>query len=386
MQKELEVTRTLELDDLKSLADTPGPCLTLYLPIEKSPNTTRLEGMRLKSVAQSAEQALRERNIDKATIKELLGPISNIADMREHWGATLGGTLVVLRSRDIFRGFEVGRRLDEAVHVGDHFQIRPVLKSLQEDKLEFYLLALSQKHVRLLRCTRYGSVEVPLPDNTPTDMETWLNTRPPHAPPGQEATRPSDAGPIGSFTSTTDVDHKDQQIANFFHVINKAVCDMLKDQTVPMVLCGVEYELSMYQSINSYGNLLPDGVQGSPESLKGGELHKRALEIAHEWAKEPMLKALAIYEKLGGSERVSTNPEEIVKSAHQSRIAFLFADEAESFNGRYDPDTMKIRDDGMIEDLVNLAALRTLTYGGEVFIAPSARIPGQGAMAAIYRF
>ena len=31
------------------------------------------------------------------------------------------------------------------------FNIRPILKCLQEDKLEFYLLALSQKHVRLLR-------------------------------------------------------------------------------------------------------------------------------------------------------------------------------------------------------------------------------------------
>ena len=385
MQKELEVAKTFEVDDLKSLADAPGPCLTLYLHLEKSPNTVRLEAMRLKSVEQSAEQALRERKIDKDIVKELLDPIANIADTREQWGTTSGATLVVLRSKDIFRAFEVGQRFEEGIQVGDHFQVRPVLKSLHEDKLEFYLLALSQKHVRLLRCTRYESAEIPLPENVPMDVETWLNTRMPNAAPEHGAGHSSD-GPIGSFTSTTDVDHKDEHLANFFRIINKAVTEMLKDQTVPMVLCGVDYELSMYQQINTYGNLLPDGVQGSPESLKGGEMHKRALEIAHEWSKRSMLKALEIYEKLGGTERVSTDPKEIVKAAHMSRIAFLFADETKSFNGRYDSDTMEVRDDGILEDLINLAALRTLAYGGEVFTTPAGRIPGQGAMAAIYRF
>ena len=50
MQKERELTRSLEFDDLKSLANTHGPCLTIYLPMEKSPNTYRLEDVRLKSV------------------------------------------------------------------------------------------------------------------------------------------------------------------------------------------------------------------------------------------------------------------------------------------------------------------------------------------------
>ena len=83
---------------------------------------------------------------------------------------------------------------------------------------------------------------------------------------------------------------------------------MLKDQTIPLVLCGVDFELSMYRTINSYATLVDDGVQGSPESLKGGEMHKRALEIAHEHAKEPMRKALAIYEKLGGTSAYPQRP------------------------------------------------------------------------------
>src|SRR5262245_33180084 len=112
MQKELEVTRGLEPEDLKILAGTDGPCVTVYLPMEKSPNTAWIEDKRLKSVVRSAEQVLRERQFTPATIKELLDPLAAIADMRGHGGATTGGTLVVLRAKDILRAFEIPQQLN----------------------------------------------------------------------------------------------------------------------------------------------------------------------------------------------------------------------------------------------------------------------------------
>jgi hypothetical protein len=387
MQKVREVTRSLEFDDLKAMANTKGPCLTLYLPMEKSPNTYRLEEMRLKSVIRSAEQALSERKVPAGDIRTLLEPLPGIAQEREHLGSTAGGTLVVLRSKNVFRAFDVRHAIDETVYVGEHFNIRPILKCLEEDKLEFYLLALSQKHVRLLRCTHHESAEIPLPAGVPTNLEDWLNTRLPNAAPHHGTPEGGDNGSTGgSFTSTTDRDNKDGHLANFYRVINKGITDMLKDQTVPIVLCGVDYERSMYRSINTYATLVEDGVQGSPESLKGGEMHKRALEIAQEYAKEPMKKALGTYERLGGTERVCSKPEEILKAAAQGRVAFLFLSDGASYNGRFDDATMQVSNDGFKEDLLNVAALRTIAYGGEVFVTVPGRIPAQGPMAAILRF
>jgi hypothetical protein len=378
MQKEIEVTRTLELEHLKFLADTHGPCLTICLPIEKSPNTARLEDKRLKSVVRAAEQALEARGVPVNTIRELLDPIVSVADIRERWGTAIGGTLVVFRSEEVFRAFEVHQKFNEAVHAANHFQIRPILKSLQQDQVEFYLLALSQKHVRLLRCTHYDSVEIPLPAGVPANIEEWLNTR--------SADSLASGSTGGSFTSTTDIDKKDEQLANFFHAINKGLTEMLKDQSLPLVLCAVEYELTMYRTINTYGSLVEEGVQGSPQSLKGGEMHKRALEIAREHTKEPMRKALTIYEKLGGTDRVSAKPVEILKAAHQARIAYLFIGEGATYEGRFDQSAMKVHNDGITEDLLNLAALRTIANGGEVWVTVPGRIPEQAPMAAIFRY
>jgi hypothetical protein len=380
MQKELEVTRTLKPDELKLLADVEGPCLTLILPGGRS------TGPSVKNALRSAEQRLADQGVPANSIRQLVDPLISVLSDDDQRGSKNGGSVVVLRSKDVLRAFELNYPLDDAVHVCEHFQIRPALRSLSEDRLEFYLLALSQNRVRLLRCTLHDSVELPWPKGVPASVEEWLNTRLPNSPPDHGAVQPSDSSTAGSFTSTTDRDKTDEHLANFYRAVNRGITDHLKDQTVPMILCGVEYERSMYQAINTYGTLVEAGVQGSPESLKGGEMHKRALEIAQQHAKEPMKKALAIYEKLGGTERVSAKPAEILKGAHEGRIAYLFVGDGASYNGRFDTGAMKVRNDGPQEDLINLAALRTIAYGGEVWTTVPGRIPEQAPMAAIFRF
>jgi hypothetical protein len=67
-------------------------------------------------------------------------------------------------------------------------------------------------------------------------------------------------------------------------------------------------------------------------------------------------------------------------------VAFLFLSDGASYNGRFDDATMQVSNDGFKEDLLNVAALRTIAYGGEVFVTVPGRIPAQGPMAAILRF
>lgn len=380
MPKALEVTRTLALEDLKELAGSEGPCLTLFLPLERKENAARLSETRLKNLLRSAEQKL----AGTAEAAGLLGPLGALADEREF--GTAGGTLVLLRSKDVLRAVEVREPVEEAVHLGSAFHVRPLLRALAEEKLVFYILALSQKHVRLLRCTNHSSEEVELPPGVPTSLEAWLNTRAPNSAPNHGATETAEPGSTsGSFTSTTDVDNKDQHLANFFRAVNKGLHDRLREDTTPMILCGVDNQRVMYRQVSDYPHLLEDGVPGSPESLKGGEMHKRALEIAREHAKEPLKKALATYEKLGGTERVSDEPDEIVKAAHLGRVAVLFLSENKTYQGCFDKTTMETcRNTGRDEDLTNLAALQTIAYGGEVYVTPLT--PGQAPMAALLRF
>jgi hypothetical protein len=182
------------------------------------------------------------------------------------------------------------------------------------------------------------------------------------------------------------VDGADLHLANFFRVIDKAVFDILRGQRVPLVTCGVEYERSMYKDVNSYEYLMDEGVQGSPNGLRGGEMHEQALKVVQDHFAQPAKKALALWEKVGGSERAVTSFPDIVKASFAARIAHLFAAEGAQTMGVFDRSTLEMKVQGRHEDLVNAAALQTIAYGGDVFVVRPEEIPGGGQMAAILRF
>ena len=271
--------------------------------------------------------------------------------------------------------------------VENYFHLFPMLRSLQVADQEFYVLALSKKHVRLLHCTRTQCEEVPLGAGTPTSVDEWLATylrvRRRTMPTGNTRSR---ASGVGSFNSTQDRDRSDEHIINFFHVINKASVDILRNERAPLVLCGVDYERSMYKDLNSYEHAMAEGVAGSPDGLRGGEMHEQAMKIVQEHFSQPTKKALALWEKIAGGERAITSFPDIIKAAFEARIAHLFAAEGAHSMGVFDRNTMQMGVQGKRDDLVNAAALQTLAYGGDVFIVNPEEVPGGGQLAAITRF
>ena len=391
MQKTLDITRSLTLADLKEIAAAEPPCITIAIPVQPAPNTSRFDAMRLKSAVRQAEDTL-ERDWPECNAelcKDLASSLHTFFNEADDIGGE-GGSLIVLRSPEVFRAFNVDQHLEESVVVSNHFQIYPVLGDLQVAEEKFYLLALSQNHVRLLRCTPKSSEQVDLGPNTPVSLEEWLNTRLPNSAPDHGAVRDSpDGSTAGSFTSTHDRDNKDEHIANFFRAVDKSLFEQLRGQRQPLVLCGVEYERTMYRNLTQYQHVMEQGVQGSPESLKGGEMHARALEVVQEFFAQPAKKALALWEKIGGTDKVTTKLPEIVKAAFEGRVAHLFtAEGARNTSGVFDRNTMSMATSGRHEDLVNAAALQTIAHGGDVFILSPNDMPGgEGlSMAAILRY
>jgi hypothetical protein len=131
MQNTLEVTRSLALSDLKDLANAQQPCITLYMPLEPAPNTTRVDYMRLKGGIRQAEQKLTETwpELTKAQMRELIAPLHALETEATEWGGE-GGSLVVLRSPEVFRAFEVKQELDETTVVGEFFHVFPFIHTL----------------------------------------------------------------------------------------------------------------------------------------------------------------------------------------------------------------------------------------------------------------
>jgi hypothetical protein len=244
------------------------------------------------------------------------------------------------------------------------FYILPLLRAL-ENRRAFYILALSQRHPRLLYCTENHSEEVALPAGMPKSVDEWLSTRAPEGSNDQSVQRG------GEFTSPTDRDNFNEHLLNYFRVLDKGIVDLIKDSSKPLVLAGVEKELSLFRSISSYSHLAAQDVHGAPDGLKGGEMHKRALEVVQSEFEKALGKALADFERLGGTNRTATDFPVIAKAAREGRIAQLLIGDT---GGEQQDHT------------INNAAVETISHAGIVMVVEPEKVPAESRVAAILRY
>ncbi len=331
--------------DLKAMLSSPGPCISVYLGAKGN-------ALEWKECLRTLDPKM-EQNGTEA--RELLATISDWEQVAPA-GEPHGKSIAVFRSPETFRVTWVDEQVKSRAVVGPHFYIRPLLAELTRDKT-FYILALSQKNVRLLRCTSRSSEEIALPGASSSEHE--------------------------------DPEDKDEYLPKFYKQIDHGVNETLRGKTEPVVLAGVEYELALYQKINSYPHLASECVQGAPNSLKAGEMHARALDAILRCYEKKVDEALAEYNhRVGGG--ATNRLKEVITAAHDGRVLILLVSDSLESTGSFDEATHRVKgretgtpDD---EDLINDAAVQTILHAGQVLVAPNGKMPNGAPLAAIFRY
>jgi hypothetical protein len=352
------------------------------------PDPTQIQA-RLKNAIRDIERGLSGRGIDARLATELLDPLRSFAAEIEAKG-TWSLAPILFRSRDILRCFQSSDLSKEFVVVGERFQVRPLLPLMSRDQ-RFNLLALSQKHVRLFLCTWHASQEIPLGAHVPQSLEVWLHNKiPDHVLDNRSTAGPSLGSMKGVlFGTSTDRERHDEYLKHFFQEIDKALRKILTAQNVPLLLAGVESEVALYRKINTHLPLMEPGIHGSPDGLSQNDLFAKALEKVKRSISEPLKKVLGHFNHFRDTNRLSSSLLEILKLAREGRVADLLIREDAEYRGTWDGSTVQIRNGSSSapdEDLLNLAALETLSHGGQAFALKPSEMPGESDVTALLRF
>lgn len=391
-QERVTELKPLRPEDLKTLAAITGPCVTMTIPAQPKEKGNKEIQLRMRQALKRAEDELRSRQVDELTIHSILEPIQPLAEDPEQIH-TSGAGLLLMAAPEHLHVYALPEITDEAVVVGEHFNIKPLLSRLQNQR-EFYLLALTRNHVRLLHCTESESHEIPLPDSVPTNIDAFNQLdKPDHNLKNRHAAMMSGGTQAQGIMSGTGNENESPKelIYDFFRAIDKGLNhDVLRDSKLPLVPVAVEYELAIYRQANTYQNFVETGVHGSPDGLKGGEMHKRALELLTPNYGQALQTVLTQYEKLGGSEKTTHDLRAVVKAAYDGRVAHLMLAEGASHMGNFDEERRKVRPHDKPhagdEDLLNVAAVQTLLHGGDVFVLSQQEMPSQAEVAAVLRY
>ncbi|HTX36826.1 MAG TPA: hypothetical protein VME43_17475 [Bryobacteraceae bacterium] len=372
----------LTFAELQPLASANGPHLTALVSL-----TTPSEiEVRIKNAMRGLQRKAAERGGDPDTSAALIAPIRDLATAVQTEGVW-AHALILFRSPDLFRYYWLHGQFQDMQADGDWFQVRPLLRTLAHET-RFYLLALSQHHVRLLVCTQHRAEPADTGTNIPRNLEDWMNNRQPdHLLATRSFAGRSIGGMKGVVSGTgTERERSEEYLAHFFKEVDKAVTARLRGETRPLVLAGVDRELAIYRRVNSYRPTLEKAVPGSPDGLPDRALHERAMEVVMGIFTEPLRKALSDIGESAGTPRCSIDPRSIVQAAFQGRVRGLLIAANAEYRGAWNEETQDVDTGNPTEELLNAAALQTVRQGGRAFVVNEADMPVNAPAAALFHF
>ncbi|MGH2414039.1 MAG: hypothetical protein ACRDEA_10180, partial [Microcystaceae cyanobacterium] len=382
---------------IKTLLEQPRQnSVSIYMPTQLAGPEVRQNPIRFKNLIKEAEARLIDAGLEQDDAIELLAK-SHQLDDSNFWEQNVDQGLAIFISRDVFRYYTLPLTFDELVVVTDRFHIKPLLPILNGDG-RFYLLALSQKDVRFFEGTRYSIQEVEV-QNMPKSLDEALNYDE-TAQEGQfriatsKGGTANSSGQPGGFhgQGSPDRDQHQKDILQFFHTVNHALQEKLREQTVPLLLAGVEYLMPLYKQANTYQHLIEEGITGNQEILSAQELHERAWPIVEPHYHKSQQEVVERFNELFGANtgKASNELKAIIPAAYYQKIDSLLVASSQQQWGLFDPTSETVylhqEEETGDEDLLDFAAAHTLLNGGTVYAVEPEQVPFSTPVVAIFRY
>lgn len=375
------ITRDTILDLIKQAGN---PSISIYLPTHKKGEDVQQDPIRFKNMLSQAEERLSALEVNQDTIDGLLEKPRRLLDQPLFWQHADKG-LAVFVAEDTFEYFRVPLDFKERVLVEDYFLITPLIPMTTLDGT-YTMLCLSQKNVRLLKCTR-ESVETISIEDAPTSMEEFQKFD------VYEKSLSSASGAGGSksmFHGWGDAGIDNKVLENYLKTIENEVTAILKRRKDPLILAGVDEAISKYKKVNHYHRLMDDAIKSNPDPMSDEEIRDKGWEVIKSYFLKDMYDDMERFADLTGSDKQSNNLSQIVEAAYYGKVDSLFVPIGEHSWGRFDQERDTVHHSAEQQngehDLINAAAIKTLTQGGDVYALDKEDMPKKSSIAAIFRY
>ncbi len=375
-------------DDLKQLFEiNQWPSISIYMPTQRAADTQQ-NSIRFKTLVQKSESTLSDYQYKDAS--KLLTPAKKLYNDIAFWNQRSDG-LAMFIAPEFFKIYLLPHVFDELLVITHRFHVKPLIPVLSSNA-HFFVLAVSQNSVRLLRCT-HDSVEELETEALPASIHEFLkyDTDKKQL---QFHTRVKEGGagnrPAIFHGQGAGVDETKDNLYRFFKDIEKGIQSELKDETAPLVFAGVDHLFPIFKNKNSYQHLIDEAITGNPDELKAEDLKNRAWKIVAPLFDQEQQEAASRYTNLRHTDSTSCELNEIVSASYFGRVDLLFVAKGVQAWGRFDPENNKVVVHGEKEpedeDLLDLAAVHTIANGGQVYAVKPSEVPDKGLAAAVFRY
>jgi hypothetical protein len=242
---------TFTAKDLQILIDsqTTGncSCASIYMPTFRTGPDSQQGPARLRNLLRLTAENFIAAGVRSSEVTKTVTPIQKLITDTFFWQNQADG-LAIFLCPDFVHYYRLPVNFKEIVTVGDRFNIKPLFPLLTGDG-RYYVLAVSQKDIKLLQCTRFGYSEVKLPTSVPASLSEamkyedldresqfhgHIGDREYHGHQGSETIGVA----MTSHGKTVAEENKDR-ILRYFHYIDHGLREILHEEDSPLVFSGV---------------------------------------------------------------------------------------------------------------------------------------------------
>jgi hypothetical protein len=377
----------ITIEDLRRLGDLRDAiCVSFYLPLYVSGNDGPQDAVRLRRILNQAEEQLIAGGMQRYEAEQLTERARTLADNSAFWDHRSDGLAVFLTS-SVFYAYRLPFRFKESLTVGRRMNVKPLLGVADRGE-RFYLLTLSENHVRLFDVRRWQIDEI---KDLSQPMRSALHytyidqCKQVHS--GRKGGSGREAAVFHGQGGAPDV--ASDELAQFSEWIDGEIRPLLGDAQIPLLLAGVKKFVPIFRRHCSYSHLVEEHLTGNFDRATPGQLHERSWEVMRSFFEKNRQEALARLRQEMGTGLASADPAEVMNSAVAGRVEVLFADPETSLTGAAGDDRSvgaNSAKSSNTDDLINVAAIETMLHRGTVVTASANQLPDGTPLAAIYRY
>jgi hypothetical protein len=372
------------------LAADQAPCLSLYMPTDRTHPENLKNPIRFKNLVSEMEKSLMQK-YSANEVEEYLEPMKALVNDNDIWNYTKDG-LAVFSAKGMFKVVGLRKSVEELAIVADSFHTKPLWQYLQSLD-QFHLLALTLHDIRLFEGNHHSLSEVELNADTPKTITEAL---------GEELTdkhtTTASYGGVGGESSGMHHGHggykeeSEKDAERFFRVVANTIYEHYSKPTGwPLILAALPEHHNLFQKVNKNPLLLPDGIAINPSSVSSDQLAKMAWEVMEPEYSLKLDTLVDRFEQARADGKGSDDYKAVAVAAVEGRVDTLLV-EADRIiavrvtnlvTGNTQKKDMKNpRVDDLLDDMGELV----LKMGGQVMVLPTDKMPSETGLAAIFRY
>ncbi len=135
---------------------------------------------------------------------------------------------------------------------------------------------------------------------------------------------------------------------------------------------------------------MDEAITTNPDPLSNEDVNKKGWKIIKNHFLKDMYNDMDRFADLTGSDKQSDNLSQVVEASFYGKVDSLFVPIGEQSWGWFDQDRDTVHHSAEQQngehDLINMAAIKTLSQGGNVYALEKDEMPRDSSIAAIFRY